>query len=396
MNVRSAQLHAARTRIEPRIDRALAKRRERLASPRAPYSPAPLDEIRSRLERFLAARLPFAARVLDVQPLTGGASKQHFAVEIEEPASGGEPRRRSLVLRTALAESLGTAPDLQREFEIQRAIRGVVPVPEVLCADPDGVVFDAPAIVLERMPGATVPPEAAGKPSGFGSYFSPERRALLAPAFVENLVRIHGFADAPAASTLESFERPRAGTTEAADSGLAWWKRVWSDDALEDHPMVDVAFDWLEEHAPVADRISFLHGDYRTGNFLFDPDTNRVTAILDWEMSRFGDRHEDLGWTLARIYTAKDDDGTELVCGLATRDWFLRRYAELSGLPIDPERLFFYEVFNELKIAVIALGTGPRNAHERQSHAHLSNLIFAPAGFRCLARLHELLAPRLT
>lgn len=60
-----------------------------------------------------------------------------------------------------------------------------------------------------------------------------------------------------------------------------------------------------------------------------------------------------------------------------------------------PERLLYHELLNELKIAVIALGTGPRNAHARQSHAHLSNLVFLPAGYRCAARLHDLLAPRL-
>lgn len=384
----------AAEQLEPRIAKALAARRQRLQSARAPYAPASLDELRRRLERFLAARLPFAARLVDLQPLTGGASKQHFAIEIEG-GPGGSTGRRSLVLRAALAESLGTAPNLQSEFEVQRALRGVVPVAEVLCVDPEGELFEAPALVLERVSGVTVPPEATGKPSGFGSLFGPERRALLAPAFVENLARIHAFADAPASSTLLSFERPRAGTIEAADWAIGWWRQVWIDDALEDHPMVDVAFDWLQEHAPEAERIALLHGDYRTGNFLFDPATNRVTAILDWEMARFGDRHEDLGWTLARIYVARDDDGSELICGLAPRDWFLERYAELSGLPVDPARLFFYEVFNELKIAVIALGTGPRNAHERQCHAHLSNLVFAPAGFRCLARLHELLAPRL-
>src|SRR4029079_2438417 len=100
------------------------------------------------------------------------------------------------------------------------------------------------------------------------------------------------------------------------------------------------------------------------------------------------------GWALARIYTAVDADGTELVCGLAPREEFLRDYERRSGLPVDRDRLFYYEVFHELKIAVIALRTGPRNAHERQSHAHLSNLVFTPAGYRCTARLHELLAGR--
>jgi len=389
---------AMRTRggyIEPGIARALAARRERLRTAREPYSPPSLEDIRRRLEALLAARLNHEFRVLDLAPLTGGASKQHFSFELESPGPGGKPTRRPLVLRTALAESLGTAPNLQREFEIQRAIRGVVPVPEVICVDAEGAEFGAPAIVLERVGGVTVPPEAAGKPSGFGSLFSAQRRAKLGPAFVGNLVRIHGFADAAESHGLPAFERPAPDTTEATDWVLAWWRRVWEDDALEDHPMIEVAFDWLEENTPRTEHISFLHGDYRAGNFLFDADTNTVTTVLDWEMSRFGDRHEDLGWTLARIYTAIADDGAELVCGLSPRAEFLRRYEELSGLPVDPERLFFYEVFNELKIAVIALGTGPRNAHERQSHAHLSNLVFTPAGFRCLARLHALLAPRI-
>ncbi|MGH7819019.1 MAG: phosphotransferase, partial [Candidatus Binatia bacterium] len=116
---------------------------------------------------------------------------------------------------------------------------------------------------------------------------------------------VHG-ARPPAAAELAAFERPRAGTREASEWAVAWWRRVWQDDALEDHPMIRVAFDWCAENAPATDRISFLHGDYRTGNFLFDPETDRVTAVLDWEMSRFADRHEDLGWTLARIYTAVD------------------------------------------------------------------------------------------
>src|ERR1043166_8218527 len=300
--------------------------------------PAPLDEIRSRLERFLAARLSGGFAIVDLQPLTGGASKQHFVFELDE----GGPKRRSLVLRTALPASLGTAPNLEREFEIQRAIRGVVPVAEVVCVDARGEVIGAPALVLERMGGTTIPPEAAGKPSGFGSLFSADRRRKLAPAFLENMARIHAFADSPQAAEIAALERPQPRTREATEWPVAWWRRTWEDDALEDHPMIEVAFDWCEENAPVTETISFLHGDYRAGNFLFDPATNEVTAVLDWEMSRFGDRHEDLGWTLARIYTAVDGDGTELACGLAPREELVREYERRSGLAVDRERLFYY------------------------------------------------------
>ena len=157
-------------------------------------------------------------------------------------------------------------------------------------------------------------------------------------------------ADAPAASALEAFERPRPGTTEAADWGIAWWKRVWSDDALEDHPMIDVAFDWLEEHAPVADRISFLHGDYRTGNFLFDADTNRVTAILDWEMATIGDPLADLAWALS-FWRQRDDPPDPLHGALndvfsgggwSTRTELIDRYEKGSGRSVTD--IMFYTV----------------------------------------------------
>ncbi len=379
------------SRIEPAIERELEARKRRLDEGRAPFVSPSVDEVGRRLSALLAATLPAGSTVLGLQPLTGGASKQHFLFDLEEPSG----RRRSLVLRTALGECLGTPPNFRRESEIQRALRGVVPVAEVVCVDADGEHFGAPAIVLELVSGVTAPPEAKGRPSGLGMLFSPARRTRLALAFIENLCRIHSFADAPGASSLVSFERPKAETREAADGVIAWWRRVWEDDAVDDHPMVQVAFDWLEENAPASERISLVHGDYRSGNFLFDPETNTVTAILDWELARFGDRHEDLGWTLSTINDAVDEQGNSFVCGLEPRASFLARYAGLSGLPVDPERLFFYEVFAELKVAVIALGIGPRNAEARQSHAHLANLVFSPLGWRSLARLAEMLRPRI-
>lgn len=378
-------------RIEPEISRALDARRRRLGEGRPAFVSPPLEEIRRRLEAWLGGIHPAGFAVHGFQPLTGGASKQHFLFELERP---GEPRR-ALVLRTALGECLGTPPNFRRESEIQRALRGRVPVPEVVAVDADGDRFGAPAVLLERVAGVTAPPEAAGRPSGLGMIFPAERRARLAPAFVENLTRIHGFAADPASSTLVSYERPRAGTREAAEGVVAWWRRVWEDDALEEHPMCAVAFDWLEENAPETETIALVHGDYRSGNFLFDPETNEMTAILDWELARFGDRHEDLGWTLSSINAGTDEDGIARVCGLETRERFLARYEELSGSAVDPERLFFYEVFAELKVAVIALGIGPRNAHSRQAHAHLGNLVFSPLGWRSLARLRDLLGARM-
>ncbi len=108
-----------RLQIEPVIARALEARRQRLREFREPYIPAALDGVRGRLEALLSANLSPGFAVHDLQPLTGGASKQHFVFDLEEPTPNG-PRRRALVLRTALAECLGMPPSFQREAEVQR------------------------------------------------------------------------------------------------------------------------------------------------------------------------------------------------------------------------------------------------------------------------------------
>lgn len=114
-----------RSHIEPAIERVLDARRGRLRQGR-PYAPKPLDDVLSGLEALLRARLAGEFSVQGLQPLTGGASKQHFVFDLVRPGAPGD--RRTLVLRTALGECLGTPPNFQRESEIQRALRGIVPV----------------------------------------------------------------------------------------------------------------------------------------------------------------------------------------------------------------------------------------------------------------------------
>ena len=97
---------------------------------------------------------------------------------------------------------------------------------------------------------------------------------------------------------------------------------------------------------------------------------------------------EDLAWAVLPFW-----NGAGLCQGLLSRDEMIASYVRSGGYPVDRQRLFFYEVFSELKVAIIALGIGPRNAAARQSHAHLGNLVFAPLGWRSLARLRDLLGP---
>lgn len=43
--------------------------------------------------------------------------------------------------------------------------------------------------------------------------------------------------------------------------------------------------------------VVLCHGDYGPNNVLLDPDAGDVTAVLDWEWTRTGDRVDDLAWS---------------------------------------------------------------------------------------------------
>ena len=123
------------------------------------------------------------------------------------------------------------------------------------------------------------------------------------------------------------------------------WEARFRRWALRPHPMAHRALQWLRGNAPIAERLSLVHGDYRLGNFL--ERDGRISAILDWELVHLGDPVEDLGWAFLPQYRG----GTPLVCGLASEADFLSRYEAQSGPPVDPASLRFYLVFSLLKLA---------------------------------------------
>jgi aminoglycoside phosphotransferase (APT) family kinase protein len=121
-------------------------------------------------------------------------------------------------------------------------------------------------------------------------------------------------------------------------------------------PIIDAAFAWLKANPVIADRIAIVHGDFRSGNFLFD-DSGLVT-MLDWEMTHLGDPIEDLRWSSMRLWGHQN-----LAGGLIDRDDYIRLYEQKSGSSVDRKPLFFYQVLGNAKMAVICL-TGIRDLAE--------------------------------
>ena len=70
---------------------------------------------------------------------------------------------------------------------------------------------------------------------------------------------------------------------------------------------------------------------------------------------------------------------------------FLQQYEHVSGNPVDPERLRYYQVFSYYKISVIAVATSLRVAHGRRTHLDAMMNFAAGLGYVGISELNRLL-----
>jgi aminoglycoside phosphotransferase (APT) family kinase protein len=166
-----------------------------------------------------------------------------------------------------------------------------------------------------------------------------------------------------------TMDHPQIGGTQSALWQLNRGRRIWEEDRGEDYALMEVASNWLERNLPTLDHASIVHGDYRSGNFLFEEATGQMTAWLDWERGHIGDRHRDLAWTTQTTMGHYSEDGqTYFVCGLVPLNEFYKRYEDASGLSVDPDRLYYYKVLNSYQILCSAMATAYRVARLGKSH----------------------------
>ena len=348
---------------ETEIDRILTRKLQRRAGPG--YSSVTLETLTQGVQALLDARIGGSFRIVNPRWLSGGASKVQMAFDLDWDKPGVGRTTTTMVLRMEPAESIVETSRL-REFQLIRAFAGVVPVPPVFWVDNDAEFLPYPAMVCGFAPGVARPTVGADGISGIGTNFGPVARPLLGEQFTRHLAAIHAW-DWRSAD-LSAFNVPASGR-QAVEWQLNWWERLWEEDVNEDVPLMRLTMAWMRANIPPVDTLSIVHGDYRTGNFLYTEEDNRISTILDWELGHLGDRHEDLAWATRAAFGHLAEDGkTFLIGGFMPEDQFLDLYREYSGLTVDRKTLDFYNVFNAYKNILIVLATGPRVALGGKSH----------------------------
>lgn len=319
--------------------------------------PRGMGDLESRVTAYLRARIAGALdlRVEDLARIHGGASRETYRFTARW-TDGDRVVERGLVLRRDPTSSL-IETERALEFAAYRAFYGSgVPVPEPLFFETDPVWLDRPFFVMEEIAGCQASPMAlAGPPYA-------DVREQIGEKKWRILGRIARM-DVGGSELGRMLEPPAP--QECWSRELDHWEKVLDDDELAPQPIVRAAVRRLRrEPPPPPVRVGVVHGDYRTGNFLYD-ERGEVRAILDWEMCHLGDPLEDLAWALTPLWGWPDASKPGKLIG---RDRALALWEEESGIEIDARALAWWELFSCVK-GIAIWTSSAREFADGKSHA---------------------------
>jgi len=329
-----------------------------------------------KIRDYLKSRMPEAEAlsVTEVAKIMGGESRETISFEAQWTEEGRKIARSLIIRMDPTASLLESNRDM--EYGVLASLESTpVLVPRVYWLEPDEKWLGRPFFVMEKVPGTTTPNRL-----GLFAPENPELRAKIAEQWVKILAHIHTV-DWKGLG-LSFLGVPRAGT-DCARREIDKWEQAINKHKLEPQPILTEALLWLKNNKPETERITLVHADYKQDNILFE--NEKITAILDWEMSHLGDPMEDLGWACMGFYR----QDTPLICGLLEKEEFFRYYEDFSGTKVDERRVFFYEVLASVKMAAIII-TGVRSFSDERSR----NLTLAFLG-SFVSRLENDLANQL-
>ncbi|KVT48510.1 phosphotransferase [Burkholderia ubonensis] len=300
----------------------------------------------ARLTQYLEQHIPGFEGPVDAEKFAGGQSNPTFLLN----AKSG----RYVLRRQPPGELLKSAHAVDREFRILTALSGTaVPVarPYHLCEDRDviGSLFYVMSYEDGRIFWSPALPDLP-KPD----------RAICYDAVLQTMVALHEV-DVDAAG-LSDYGRP--GNYFERQIGV--WTKQYRAAETERLDAMETLIDWLPKACPAdTGRPALVHGDFRIDNLMFERDSYRVKAVLDWELSTLGNPLADLAYfcMCLRLPSAGDVPGLagedRDVLGIPHEAQIVARYCELRG--IEPiENWHFYLAFSFFRLAAIAQGVKAR------------------------------------
>ena len=302
------------------------------------------------VSRFFAENVPGGDAPLTFSFISGGRSNLTY--------KAANANGTWVLRRPPLGHVLPTAHDMAREFRVLFGLAKVdfpSPKPVALCEDP--AVNDYPFYVMNYCEGVIIVDKI---PPGFAD--DAAKRQEIGHGLIDTLVRLHSI-DYKAVG-LGEFGRPEG----YLERQVRRWSEQWARSETRPIKEMDELIRRLRNSIPPSPEPTIVHGDYRLGNMMLDPQNpRRVIAVLDWEMATLGDPLSDLGYTLGywgdmsdtpEYLHARTASAVTAQPGFHTRAELVAEYARVSGR--DVSAIEWYEIFATYKLAVIVEGIHAR------------------------------------
>lgn len=310
--------------------------------------------------------------VQGVQRLSGGASQETWALQLQRPGQPAQP----LILRRAppgaALRGKGNAGLGAEAVLIRAAAAAGVPVPAVVAElQPEHGLGEG--FVMQRLAGETL-----------GRRVAAAHRPALAFQCGQALARIH-------ALPVQAVPISSLGLRQSQPAEEVRQQAEWHACHGTVRPVFQLALRWLADHAPSATRLALVHGDFRNGNLMVDlqAEGGALVGVLDWELAQLGDPMADLGWL--GMASWRYGQSSRAVGGFGHWAELFSGYRSAGGT-VDEARVRWWQVMGSLRWGVIC---------ESMVHAWLTGtepvMEKAAIGRRaseCEIDLLELLLPR--
>jgi len=274
-------------------------------------------------------------------------------------------QRRDLVVRLAPDDSsfpVFPSYDLRSQYDVMAAVgaNSDIPVPPLIGFEESSEVLGSPFLVMQQVPGRT---PSDNPPYVFGGWLydaTPEERRGMQDDMAGILAKLH-------AIPVEHFPHLVAAAGDDPlrthfENERAYYAWTYADDDVR-VPIIERAFDWLEEHWPTDSGEPVLSwGDARPGNIVFDGFT--PVAVLDWEMASIAPRGLDVAWFPLIHAFFQDIANVFEMPGLpdfADPQEYAATYAERSGQAVAD--LHWYLVYNALRHGIVMARIKRRMIH---------------------------------
>jgi aminoglycoside phosphotransferase (APT) family kinase protein len=313
------------------------------------------------LAGYLAPHLPDFRQAFQLEKFKGGQSNPTYRLTTVKQSYVLRKKPAGILLKSAHA--------IEREFRVMQALAGTaVPVPKVhlFCADTN--VIGTAFFIMDFVEGRIFWDPALLELT------RPERGAVY-DATNRALVDLHGLD--PERIGLADFGRP--GNYFARQ--LSRWLQQYRAAETSRYGDIESLIDWLNAHAPPDDgRISLVHGDYRLDNLIFDQQSPKLLAVLDWELSTLGHPYADLAyqcmqWRLPQTgpFAGLGDLDRDAL-GIPEEAAYVARYCERAGLP-GIAHWTFYVAFSFFRLAAILQGVKRRALAGNASNPERAHLM---------------------